>query len=523
VDPPIVSGSIPPPAVAHITRSETGVSLVGLPPGVTVALVPAEAAAPAGQAGLGGTGKTCLAAAAARRLGRDAALHLVVWVTATSRDAVVSSYAQALCDMGMRVPAASLERAAAQFVAWLERADRPWLVVLDDLRDRSVLDGLWPRGPAGWVLITTQRPDSTFEVDNRHLVRVGPFSPREALACLTVREYTDASQRTGALDLASALEFHPVALGQAVGVMTALEIGCGEYRSRLDEHAHRTAVLPIAGRAPALAATWSASVEAADLLPPAGLAGRALALLSMLAPHGIPRAALTSDAACEYVTGRADGSTTRRAESTAAFSNLARAGLVSIDPDSAACTVLVHPLVQAIAHEQLLATEGESAALAAAAALNQAWSQPDLPPLVAQRLRDCTAHLHRLAGSLLWAADCHPALLHAGRSLEGGGMDGLAADYWRTMLAISQPALGARHPRTLMIRGRFAAACEASGLLPEAIAIYEETLTELEQTLPPVTRISVRPGSTWRTATVRPAATPTRSGWHTKLSSTSTT
>jgi tetratricopeptide (TPR) repeat protein len=410
---------------------------------------------------------------------------MVLWVNATGRDAVVSGYARALRDMGMRAPAGSREEAAAQFLAWLARADQPWLVVLDDLRGGAVPGDLWPRGPAGRVLITTEHPATTAEADNRHVVPVGPFSPREALACLTARGYSDASHRSGALELAGDLGFQPIALGQALAVMTTLGIGCGEYRSRLAGHRQRTASSLTAGQQPTLAAAWSASAEVADLLPPCGLAGRALALLSMLAPHGIPAVALASDAACEYVTGRSGGSATWRAKASAAVCNLARVGLASVNPDSVACTVLVHPLVQAITREQLSAPERKSAALAAASALAEAWSQPHKPPLVAQRLRDCTACLHELASPLLWASDCHPALLQAGHSLDNGGMDGLAADYWRSMLATSRRTLGARHPRTIMIRGEFAAACEASGLVHEVIAVHEQTLGELEQTLPP--------------------------------------
>src|SRR5260370_36404104 len=173
--------------------------------------------------------------------------------------------------------------------------------------------------------------------------------------------------------------------------MTALGIGCGEYRSRLAEHRQRTASPRTAGQQPALAAAWSASAEVADWLPPAGLAGRALALVSMLAPHGIPGAVLTSDAACEYLTGRPGGPTAQRAEASAAVHNLARAGLVSIDPGSAAGTVRGHPGGQAITCEQPLAAESEPVALAAAAGLAQARAQSHVPPLVAQRPRECTS------------------------------------------------------------------------------------------------------------------------------------
>jgi tetratricopeptide (TPR) repeat protein len=484
VELPIVSGSIPPSAIAHVARGDTGFSLVSVLPGETVVLVPAAGTATgSGSGGLSGTGKTCLAVAAVGTLAREAGLRVVVWVTATGRDAVVSGYARALRDVGVRTPAASAEEAAARFLAWLERADQPWLVVLDDLRDGSVLGDLRPRGPAGWVLITTEHSGTAGEVDNSRVVPVGPLSPREALTLLTSRGDNDASHRTGALELASDLEFQPIALGQALAVMTALGIGCGEYHSRLAGKRRRAQGLPAAGKQ-TLVAAWSVSAEVANLLAPAGLAGRALALVSVLAPHGIPGAVLATDAACEFVTGCPGASAASRSETSAAVRNLARAGLASVDPDSVACTVLVHPLVQAITRELLPAAESKSAASAAAAALAEAWSQPDMPPLVAQRLRDCTARLHKLASPLLWVPNCHPALLQAGQSLDTSGMDGLAADYWQAMLAVSQQALGARHPRTIMIESQFVAACEAAGLLHKEVAVHEQTLAQLADKLP---------------------------------------
>jgi len=59
-----------------------------------------------------------------------------------------------------------------------------------------------------------------------------------------------------------------------------------------------------------------------------------------------------------------------------AMSNLARAGLVSIDPASAARTVRIHPSVQAAVRAYLPAADHEQAVLAAAEALLQAWPEP---------------------------------------------------------------------------------------------------------------------------------------------------
>ena len=59
------------------------------------------------------------------------------------------------------------------------------------------------------------------------------------------------------------------------------------------------------------------------------------------------------------------------------MTNLARAGLVSIDPASAVRTVRMHPSVQAAVRAYLPAADYEQAVLAAAEALLQAWPEAD--------------------------------------------------------------------------------------------------------------------------------------------------
>jgi hypothetical protein len=96
----------------------------------------------------------------------------------------------------------------------------------------------------------------------------------------------------------------------------------------------------------------------------------------MLDPHGIPGALLTSAAGCGYIAGRpstADGPDHTLVR--AAMTNLARVGLVSIDPGSLARTVRTHPSVQAAVRAYLPAADFEQAVLAAADALMQAWPE----------------------------------------------------------------------------------------------------------------------------------------------------
>ena len=52
------------------------------------------------------------------------------------------------------VPAEDAETTAARFLAWLAETRQPWLVILDGVSDPADLDGLWPAGPAGHVLVT---------------------------------------------------------------------------------------------------------------------------------------------------------------------------------------------------------------------------------------------------------------------------------------------------------------------------------------------------------------------------------
>ena len=68
------------------------------------------------------------------------AVDLLAWVNAASRASILSGYAQAAAELGLDHER-DAEAVAARFLAWLDGATRPWLVVLDDLRDAADLDG----------------------------------------------------------------------------------------------------------------------------------------------------------------------------------------------------------------------------------------------------------------------------------------------------------------------------------------------------------------------------------------------
>src|SRR5947209_8100963 len=158
-----LSGSIPPLAESFHQRPETGLDLrAGLYPGDTVVLAHAEDT-PAAPATQGGTGKTQLAVAFTHALWTARAVEALVWIPASSRDGIVTGFAQAAGAVGAAPPELGAEAAAGRFINWLAHTRRPWALILDDLTSLDDLTGLWPAGPAGQVVITTRLPEAVFQ------------------------------------------------------------------------------------------------------------------------------------------------------------------------------------------------------------------------------------------------------------------------------------------------------------------------------------------------------------------------
>jgi tetratricopeptide (TPR) repeat protein len=518
----LLSGNVPPLSEWYFRRPESGIDLSsGLFPGQTVVLTHGENIAPAAQ---GGTGKTQLAVEFAQGLLRAGAVQVLVWATATSRDAILVSFAEAALLVGSGDPDAGAAAAASSFVAWLSQTRRPWAVVLDDLCDPADLEGLWPAGPAGRVVITTRLPPAAV---NQLATRAGPaaaardvriapisgFSPREALEYLSWRLADYRDQRVEALDLSGDLDGLPLGLAQAVAVTNAKGLSCREYRVRLGERAKYMANVLVDGVSAPILSTWSLAVECANELAPAGLAWPALALAAMFGPDGIPGAVLTSPAACAYITGRpSTGAPAHQALVRAAIANLARAGLVSIDAASPIRTVWTHASVQTAVRAWITSADSERVLLASADALVQVWSELDdgspgregrgepqqgLAPGAAaaldRALGDCAAHLRAAEGalsgsarpegepSLLWTPAAHPVMFRRGRSLENSRLSEASITYWQELVTSCAGRLGPAHASSVAARDRLALAYESEGRSEDAIVAFRAVLADKER------------------------------------------
>jgi NB-ARC domain/Domain of unknown function (DUF4062)/Tetratricopeptide repeat len=415
--------------------------------------------------GLGGVGKTQLAAAYARAAWRDGAVELLVWVSASSREVIQASYAQAAREISATV-SGEAEQDALWLVAWLQSTQRSWLVVLDDLSDPGDVRGLWPVGPGGRCLVTTRRRDAVLAGNGRQLIEVGLYSPREASEYLRQKLPAPDDENTEGelVGLAQDLGYLPLALAQAASfILDRQQTGetVAGYRRRFQDRRRRLEqVFPRDALADdyrfTVAATWAMSVERADQLAPGGLAGGVLELVSVLDPNGLPLEVLTAPAVLRFLAERqrvreASGPVEELREvgeldCRDALMNLHRLNLVSVDPSERARAIRTHALVQRASLEHQPQQVLASAVVAAADALVHVWPEVERDTELGRALRENATRLTEHDPRLLWDRQGHSVLFRAGRSLGECGLVNAAVAYWHDMTTTASTVLGPDHP-----------------------------------------------------------------------------
>nr|WP_248297386.1 hypothetical protein [Streptomyces sp. S1D4-11] len=434
---PYQFGVIPPRAECFQDRAEAARLRQALAGGGTAVVGPNQPVLTGGVlAGLGGVGKTQLAADYARTAWAAGEVNVLVWITAGTRSAVVAAYAQAAVEV-LGVDVEDPEDAAAVFLAWLEpkAGSRPcrWLVIFDDVAEPASLRGLWPpASPHGRTLATTRRQDAALTGPGRRRIEVGEFTPGEAANYLT--SVLAAHDRTEPADditaLAGDLGCLPLAVSQAAAYMIDAGKSCAAYRALLADRARTLAelspdLLPD-DQNHTMAAAWSLSVQYADQLKPVGLARPMLQLTAFLNPNGIPASVLTSKPALDHLTAHrtangqaadadAGGGAVRADDADGALRALHRLSLLhapdyTSDPGDPGRTVRVHQIVQRATRDTLTPAQYQRTARAAASALTAVWPGTERATATIQALQACTAALTACAETNLHEPDAHPVL-----------------------------------------------------------------------------------------------------------------
>ncbi|MEV4143629.1 FxSxx-COOH system tetratricopeptide repeat protein [Amycolatopsis sp. NPDC049691] len=459
----------------------------------------AEALAPGGTrargrsvvvSGLGGVGKSQLAAHHAWSVWPDSAIDLAVWMPALSRDAVITTYAEAarqvlsgtIPDIALRAP----EEAAQLLRDWLAATSRRWLMVLDDVQDPQDLHGLWPPpNDSGEILLTSRRRDAALNTATsmwHRVIELGVYTEAEAIDFLTKALAGHAVERVQLQGFAEDLGRLPLALSQAVAFLHDKPLlTVASYRRRLADRRYTLAdVLPSSAELPdqyaaTVDATWSLSIERADRLRPRGLARPLLEVASLLDPHGSPLAVFTGTVVRDCL-GAAVG---REVDEEAVQDGLAclhRLNLLTLDPTRPGRAVAVHPLVQRAVRDALTPAHVGDLARLTADALLDLWPEFDTADRgVARTLRSCSEALDAVTASALSQPDYHPLLFRIGRSLAESGQITAATTHFLRLHRDATGRLGPVHPQTLAARCHLARlqgmAGDASGAVTEFEAL----------------------------------------------------
>ena len=420
--------------------------------------------------GLGGVGKSTLAARWATA--HAAEYDLTWWITAATPaniDAGLARLAVALQPALTGVlPLEALREGAVQWLA----AHPGWLVILDNVTDPADVAPLLARTSAGRYLVTSRRA-SGWHGTGVAPVRLDVLDPAEAQALLAaILASGRPREADSTAELCEELGFLPLAIEQAGAYLAQAGASPREYQDLLARYPaamYQAAVE--GGDARTIARIWRVTL---DRLAEDPLAGQVLRILAWYAPDAIPRTLLD---------GLADPPAVLRA-----VGRLATYSMLTAD----AGTLAMHRLVQAVTRTPDLAdphrdpqqidAARDQATRQLAAAVPAGWQDPAgwpawqilLPHIDALASHappdtdtDITAYLLNEAG----------AFLHSQRQVAR------AAGYLQRALADRQRLLGENHPDTLTCRDNLAGTYRAAGDLSRAIPLAEQALADRQQVL----------------------------------------
>jgi tetratricopeptide (TPR) repeat protein len=428
--------------------------------------------------GLGGIGKTALAAEYAHRYADE--YGGVWWALADQRTVLVASLAALAHRLDPRLAdEPDQEKAAKAGLRQLGRTSRPYLLIYDNVETPETLRDLVPSVGAR-VLVTTRWTDWSGRAAE---VKIDVLGPDAAIEFLQKR--AGRTDRAGAARLVEALGRLPLALDHAGAYCRLTATTFDDYREKVDARIRRA---PKGAAYPAsVSATFALAIEKAAAEQPA--AETLLSFFAFLAPERIPLGLVSADIVDEEA----------RAEALMALSAVSLIEHDQLEDGSPAITV--HRLVQAamrawvtlhrlvqLAMRERVAEHGNTSATVALVTrrLLEAFpagaaDHPKLWPTCAVLLPHVLALRELAAWDETSAAISGDLLQRAGGYLQGVAAYREAEPLFREAVAIGETTLGREHADVanrlnslaylLWSTGRYG---EAENLYREAIAISEK-------------------------------------------------
>ena len=437
-------------------------------------------------AGGRGVGKSALAAAYARNAIADAGPAVVVWVSGETEVALLAGLTLLAHRANLSVDGEDIAQAASRARDYLSGLGVPGLLVVDNAENPDLVARWLPTGVACQVLLTST--DQTFTALAAP-VPVGPYTRAQSATYLTDR--TGLGDPAGADRIADALGDLPLALAQAVGVITAQHLTYARYLDKLAAAPLGRALPAAPGYPRGLAEAIHLSVQATTDRHPH--AAPVLDVLAVLDPNGITRTLLT-----DLLASPADAAHPAVEPLTVddvddvddIVGVLATASLITVTADASG--VVMHRLVARSLRENQppggIAAVLKRTATGLRSAIPGEHAPPPEPAFVADLTSQTLALLDHTGRPEL-TSDTAQGLCHAATAV---GVWLYAVGAYADMLTIDEATLTARervlgpdHPDTLASRNNLALGYQAVGRHGEAITLHEATLTAMERVLGP--------------------------------------
>lgn len=425
--------------------------------------------------GLGGVGKTQLAAAYAFRLANDT--DVVWWLQAQSEATLTSDYV-ALA-RALHLPEAEHQDQAEVTKAvmrWLQQAGQSWLLIFDNAERQETVRPFIPRLGNGQVIITTTSPTWGALTPLRYNIK--ELTTEEAAHFLELR--SGSGHRKSAEQLAGELAGLPLALAQAAAYMDATGTSIDGYLKLFTEH--RLRVLDAPG-APAdhqltVTATWEVALQRVRSEMPAAI--DLLTLCAFLAPERIPLdliAAHRDDLPSQLQEALRDGfSISMTIGALRAYS------LVEVLDDS---TINIHRLVQNVVRDRVAEDLQRGWSMSAFRAVSANLPDDPREPAAWETYERLVEHVHASAEQLSWShsesREISLALCKTGAYFQERALYAPA----RADLERAVKIMGANHDfdslEMATALNHFAAVSRAEGEVDEARSLLDRALSLVDE------------------------------------------